>query len=93
MKPPRDIHELWDQAIAAQTSEELDCVIPELRQALHNHFEDIREKLTQYPHIARRLARQINDLLLDQDEQPHQAHQSHQSRRTPELPSRKHEEK
>jgi hypothetical protein len=93
MKPPRDIHELWDQAIAAQSSEELDRVIPELRQALHNHFEDIRDKLTQYPRIARRLARQINDLLLDQDEQPHQAHQSHQSRRTPELPNRKHEEK
>jgi hypothetical protein len=73
MKPRRDIHELWDQAIAAQTSEELDRVIPELRQALHNHCEDIREKLWQYPRIARRLSRQINDLLLDQDEQAHRA--------------------
>jgi hypothetical protein len=89
MKPPRDIHELWDQAIAAQTSEELDRVIPELRQALHNHCEDIREKLWQYPRIARRLSRQINDLLLDQEAQDDQAHQS---RRTPGLPSRKHEE-
>jgi hypothetical protein len=67
MKPPRDIHELWNQAIAAQTSEQLDRVIPELRQALHEHCESIREKLAQYPRIARRLAYQINDLLLDQD--------------------------
>lgn len=90
MKPPRDIHELWDQAIAAQTSEELDRVIPELRQALHNHCEDIREKLWQYPRIARRLSRQINDLLLDQEAQDDQAHQS---RRTPELPRPKNEGK
>jgi hypothetical protein len=69
MKPPRDIRELWDQAIAAQTSEELDRVIPELREALHNHCEDIRSKLGQYPRIARRLVHQINDLLLDQDDQ------------------------
>jgi hypothetical protein len=65
MKPPRDIRELWDQAIATQTSEELDRVIPELRQALHQHCEGIREKLAEYP----RLAHQINDLLLDQDVQ------------------------
>ncbi|MGA7855406.1 MAG: hypothetical protein WCA15_18955 [Candidatus Acidiferrales bacterium] len=90
MKPPRDIHELWDQAIAAQTSEELDRVIPELRQALHNHCEDIRDKLTQYPRIARRLSRQINDLLLDQEAQDDQAHQA---RRAPELPTPNNERK
>jgi hypothetical protein len=84
MKPPRDIHELWDQAIAAQTSEELDRVIPELRQALHNHCEDIREKLGHYPRIARRLARQINDLLLDQEVQ---------ARRAPDLCKLKDEDK
>lgn len=75
MKPPRDIRELWDQAIAAQTSEELDRVIPELRQALHQHCEGIREKLAQYPSIARRLVHQINDLLLDQDLQDRRAPQ------------------
>lgn len=79
MRAPRDIRELWDQAIAAQTSEDLDRVIPELRQALHNHCEDIRDKLGQYPRIARRLAHQINDLLLDQDDPV----------RAPGLPSRK----
>lgn len=84
MKPPRDIRELWDQAIAAQTSEELNRIIPELRQALHHHCEDIRDKLTQYPRIARRLARQINDLLLDQEDQ---------ARRAPDLPGLKDEEK
>ena len=71
MKRPRDIRELWDEAIAAQTSEQLDRVIPELRQALHDHCEGIREKLSQYPPIARRLARQINDLLLDEEADAH----------------------
>ncbi|MGA7915541.1 MAG: hypothetical protein WCA00_09920 [Candidatus Acidiferrales bacterium] len=73
MKPPRDIHSLWDEAIAAQTPEEIDRVIPALRQALHEHCEEIREKLAQYPLIARRLARQINDLLLDQDAAAHRS--------------------
>jgi hypothetical protein len=71
MKPEHDIHALWDEAIAAQTPEELDRVIPRLRQALHDHCEDVRGKLAHYPLIARRLVRQINDLLLDQETVPH----------------------
>jgi|HubBroStandDraft_4_1064222.scaffolds.fasta_scaffold177969_2 hypothetical protein len=71
MKPEHDIHALWDEAIAAKTPEELDRVIPRLRQALHDHCEDVRGKLAHYPLIARRLVRQINDLLLDQETVPH----------------------
>ena len=76
MKPEHDIGALWDEAIAAKTTEELDRVIPRLRQALHDHCEDVRGKLAHYPLIARRLVRQINDLLLDQETMPrgNQAH-------------------
>ena len=71
MKPEYDIHALWEEAIAAKTPEELDRVIPRLRQALHDHCEDVRGKLAPYPLIARRLVRQINDLLLDQETIPY----------------------
>jgi hemoglobin-like flavoprotein len=76
MKPQPDIHDLYAEAIAAETPEELDRVIPKLRQALHEHCEDVRGKLAHYPLIARRLVRQINDLLLDQETMPrgNQAH-------------------
>jgi hemoglobin-like flavoprotein len=70
MKPERDIHDLYTEAIAAKTPEELDRVIPRLRQALHEHCEYVREKLAHYPLIARRLVRQIDDLLLDQETNP-----------------------
>jgi hemoglobin-like flavoprotein len=70
MKPQPDIHDLYAEAIAAETPEELDRVIPKLRQALHEHCEDVRGKLAHYPLIARRLVRQINDLLLDQETMP-----------------------
>ncbi|MFZ0886013.1 MAG: hypothetical protein WAN14_21605 [Candidatus Acidiferrales bacterium] len=53
------------------TFEQLDRVIPELRQALHDHCEGIREKLSKHPPIARRLALQIDDLLLDEDADAH----------------------
>jgi hypothetical protein len=53
MKPERDIHDLYAEAIAAETPEELD-----------------RGKLAHYPLIARRLVRQIDDLLVDQEAAP-----------------------
>jgi hypothetical protein len=59
LKPERDIHDLYAEAIAAETPEELDRVIPKLRQALHEHCEDVRGKLAHYPLIARRLVRQL----------------------------------
>ncbi|MFY9802326.1 MAG: hypothetical protein WA211_19405 [Candidatus Acidiferrales bacterium] len=71
-----DIRELWDEAIAAQTSEELDRVMPRLRQALHDHCEEIRARLVHYARLAGRLALQINELLPDPDA-AHHGVQSH----------------
>jgi ABC-type branched-subunit amino acid transport system ATPase component len=70
MNPEFNIDDLWAEAIAAKSPEEVDRVLPKLRQALHEHCEEVRRKLRQYPLIARRLVRQINDLLLDQETVP-----------------------
>jgi DNA-binding transcriptional regulator YbjK len=48
------IRTLCQQIVAVQDEDELDSVILELRDALHQHIEQLRERLADYPILVER---------------------------------------
>jgi hypothetical protein len=57
----RRIHELCIQAINAKDANDLRPIISELRDALHEHNDDLRLILAEYPFLLADLAKLADD--------------------------------